>query len=154
MESAARVVDDTPLRHGVVVHYHEIGLKGRNRGAFERQLVGNLERALRNSDQDGVDVLNGRLFVRTADAPSREVLDRIIETFGVAFAAPCLVTAPDIGQMIDAALALLEPRTFATFAIASRRATKDHPFTSQDINVQVGAAVQEATGAGVNLSAP
>ena len=30
-----------------LVHYHEIGLKGKNRSTFENQLVTNLHRALR-----------------------------------------------------------------------------------------------------------
>lgn len=31
-----------------LVHYHEIGLKGKNRATFENQLVTNLNRALRD----------------------------------------------------------------------------------------------------------
>ena len=31
-----------------LVHYHEIGLKGKNRSTFENQLVTNLHRALRD----------------------------------------------------------------------------------------------------------
>ena len=30
-----------------LVHYHEIGLKGKNRSIFERQLITNLKRALK-----------------------------------------------------------------------------------------------------------
>ena len=30
-----------------LVHYHEIGLKGKNRSTFERQLITNLKRALK-----------------------------------------------------------------------------------------------------------
>jgi len=43
---------------------------------------------------------------------------------------------------------------FATFAVAARRATKELPFSSRDINIEVGAAIQAATGAAVNLGAP
>jgi thiamine biosynthesis protein ThiI len=56
--------------------------------------------------------------------------------------------------MTAASLTLLGDRSFATFAIAAKRATKDFPLTSNQINVQLGAAVQTATGAGVNLGAP
>src|SRR5688572_13182171 len=124
MEHARALERTSSPRHGVVVHYHEIGLKGRNRGFFERQLVRNLERALHGRRHDGVEVLNGRLLVHTDDQPSDEVLERIGTTYGVAFFAPCLVTAVDTVAMTDAALFLLGPRAFATFAIAARRATK------------------------------
>ena len=138
----------------MVVHYHEIGLKGRNRGFFERQLVQNLERSLRGRRHDGVEVLNGRLFVHTDDVPRQQLLERIAKTYGVAFFAPCLVTGTDVGEMTDAALTLLKPCAFETFAIAARRATKELAITSRQINVELGAAVQAATSAGVDLSSP
>jgi tRNA uracil 4-sulfurtransferase len=148
-------VDDAPaMTHGVVVHYHEIGLKGRNRGYFERKLVSNLERVLTGCDHERVEMLNGRLMVHTAAAPSQDVLTRIQSTFGVAFCAPCAVCATDVDAMTQAALSRLEDKTFDTFAIASRRSTKEYALTSRDINIQLGAAVQAATGAGVDLSNP
>ena len=142
------------LSHGVVVHYHEIGLKGRNRGFFERKLVDNLRGALRPFADTRIEVMNGRLLVRTQTAPSDDLLEAVVRTFGVAFAAPCAVVTSDVAEMTDAALGLLEPKTFRTFAIAARRATKEFPLTSRDINVELGAAVQAATGAGVNLGSP
>lgn len=143
-----------PAEHGVVVHYHEIGLKGRNRGFFERRLVHNLEAALEGCRYEDVEVLSGRFVVRTPEAPAPGLLSRIEQTFGVATLAPCSVTAAGIEEMTASALALLSAKTFRTFAIAARRATKELPLTSRQINVALGAAVQDATGAGVDLGAP
>ena len=143
----------TRLVDGVVVHYHEIGLKGRNRGFFERRLVDNLRAALRTAGGPAVEVLNGRLFVRTDGPPSEDVLDAVARTFGIAFFAPCVVVASDLQEMIDASLALL-PSSFRTFAVAARRSSKEFALTSREINVQLGAAVQAATGAGVDLGNP
>jgi thiamine biosynthesis protein ThiI len=138
----------------VVVHYHEIGLKGRNRGYFERRLVRNLENALEGTPYEGIDVLSGRFVIRTADVPGGDVLAAVATTFGVASYAPALVVQADIGAITDASFGLLEKASFQSFAVAARRATKELPFSSRDINVQVGAAVQAATGAAVNLGSP
>jgi thiamine biosynthesis protein ThiI len=156
MEQAARAdaVSDRTSAHGVVVHYHEIGLKGRNRGFFERRLVDNLRGGLRSFADARIEVMNGRLLVRTDAAPSDALLAVITTTFGVAFAAPCVIVASDVAEMTDAALSLLSTRTFRTFAIAARRATKDFRLTSREINIELGAAVQSATGAGVDLGSP
>jgi thiamine biosynthesis protein ThiI len=156
MEHAAHVGSavERALSRGVVVHYHEIGLKGRNRGFFERRLVDNLRGALRPFSDVDVEVMNGRLLVRTQAAASDDLLDAVVRTFGVAFAAPCAVVASDVTEMTGAALSLLSTRTFRTFAIAARRATKDFPMTSREINIELGAAVQAATGAGVDLGSP
>jgi thiamine biosynthesis protein ThiI len=149
----ARVVEPATER-GVVVHYHEIGLKGRNRGFFERRLVSNLESSLRGSDHTRVQVLTGRLIVHTPEEPSRDLLDRIARVFGIASYSPAAVTEADIPAITQAALELLAARSFDTFAIAARRATKELPFNSRQINVELGAAVQAAMHKAVNLSAP
>jgi thiamine biosynthesis protein ThiI len=137
---------------GVVVHYNEIGLKGRNRGFFERRLVRNLESVIGGGAK--MESLTGRLVLHTATEASEDILDGIGSTFGVASYAPCTLTGVDIAAMIDAALARLDPLEFATFAVAARRATKELPITSRQINVEVGAAIQGATGAAVNLGSP
>jgi thiamine biosynthesis protein ThiI len=152
--SHAFATSDVPSERGVVVHYHEIGLKGRNRGFFERRLVRNLESALESSEYDGIDVLNGRFVVKTAGEPSGDVLSAVATTFGVASYAPSAVVEADMAAITNAAFAALESRSFGSFAVAARRATKELPFSSRDINVHVGAAVQAATGAAVNLGDP
>jgi tRNA uracil 4-sulfurtransferase len=138
----------------VVVHYHEIGLKGRNRGYFERRLVQNLTSMLDPTAHRGVEVLTGRLVVHTDGEPGPEVLDATRRTFGVASCSPAICVDADVEAMTSAALELLGPRTYETFAVVARRATKDFPLTSHEINVELGAAIQAATGAGVNLGAP
>ncbi|HEU4488579.1 MAG TPA: tRNA 4-thiouridine(8) synthase ThiI, partial [Actinomycetota bacterium] len=47
----------------LVVHYHEIGLKGRNRARFEEQLTGNLRRALRGTGYRRIRCRAGRIMV-------------------------------------------------------------------------------------------
>ena len=142
------------ISHGVVVHYHEVGLKGRNRGFFERRLVDNLRGALKPFADARVEVMNGRLLVRTQGPPSDGLLGAVAKTFGIAFLAPCAIITSDIDEMREAALALLATKTFRTFAIAARRATKDFALTSREINIELGSAVQAATGAGVDLGSP
>ena len=46
-----------------LVHYHEIGLKGKNRATFENQLVNNLRRALRGYAVADVRRVSGHLLV-------------------------------------------------------------------------------------------
>ena len=156
MEQTARADVDAAraTSHGVVVHYHEIGLKGRNRGFFERRLVENLRGILKPFADTRIEVMNGRLLVRTPHAPSDELLGAVATTFGVAFLAPCVIVASDIDEMREAALSLAATKTFRTFAIAARRATKEFALTSREINVELGSAVQAAAGAGVDLGAP
>ena len=151
--SASAVPRDADLHHGVVVHYHEIGLKGRNRGMFERQLVRNLVDATAGCHVDGVDVLFGRLLVRTPEPPAGTLLAAIGSTCGVATFAPCALVEPDVDAMGRAAIGQL-PADLGTFAVAARRATKELPLTSHEINVALGDVVRLATKAKVDLDDP
>ncbi|MDR1713851.1 MAG: hypothetical protein LBR39_06845, partial [Coriobacteriales bacterium] len=45
-----------------LIHYHEIGLKGRNRSSFERQLQENIEKCLRGVAAGHIRRISGRLL--------------------------------------------------------------------------------------------
>ncbi len=153
LEHAFPTADASAVEVAVIVHYNEIGLKGRNRGFFERRLVRNLEAVA--GDKARIETLNGRIVLHTTQAePDDELLDGIARTFGVAVFAPCAIVDAEIAPMIDAAVALLEPCEFESFAVAARRATKELSITSRQINVELGAAVQAAFGTAVDLGRP
>ena len=147
-------VRESGFEHCVLVHYHEIGLKGRNRGFFERSLVRNLQSALQGTGHQGVDVVTGRLLVRAPSDAIPSALARAAEVFGVASCAPATITDSTIDAMTQAALELLADRSFETFAVAARRATKELPFNSRQINVELGAAVQATMHKAVDLREP
>lgn len=129
----------------LVVHYHEIGLKGRNRGFFERALVRSIERVLTDCR---VEVIPGRLVVHLSGSPAS-----LENVFGISSVAAGVSTGATMQEMSDAALNLMTNRV-GTFAISARRATKDLPFTSTDINVTVGEVVRTQLNLAVDLSHP
>ena len=51
------------MNDAIVAHYHEVGLKGRNRDFFENALKRNLKRALRGTGYRRVRLLFGRIIV-------------------------------------------------------------------------------------------
>jgi thiamine biosynthesis protein ThiI len=144
-------LDPRPEASAVIVHYNEIGLKGRNRGFFERRLVRNLEAVV--GSRARVETLNGRLVLHGEDIGD-ELLEGVARTFGVASFSPCSIVRAEMPSMIDAAVELLRTREFRSFAVAARRATKELEITSRQINVELGAAIQAAYGSAVDLSDP
>ena len=63
--------------HVCLVHYHEIGLKGKNRSTFERQLITNLKRALKGRSAH-VERLSGYVRVHFDDGQVPEDVPGII----------------------------------------------------------------------------
>ena len=144
------------LRPCVVVHYHEVGLKGRNRPFFLHTLEQNLHRATTGLGVKSVERASGRILLwLEPDAAWEPLRDRIARVFGVVNFARGYAVQPGLAVIIQGVLARLpEAGDFATFAVRARRAFKELPLSSREIAVALGAAVQQASGAGVNLSAP
>jgi thiamine biosynthesis protein ThiI len=124
----------------------------RTRSSFLRRLRSNLEDALESAPGGGA--LEGgwdRLYVRDADPAAEEVLTRV---FGLSSLSP-------VDRVVDAGLetiveagadTFLDRVRDRTFAVRARRAGT-HPFSSHDIQVQLGARLLDAS-AGVDLDDP
>jgi thiamine biosynthesis protein ThiI len=138
----------------VLAKVGEASLKGRNRRRFLDRLRRNLKAALAGADArvlDGGSVL--RIEVPGEEAAER-VAARLTRVFGLANASVCLACERDpeaIARTAQPAFARERP---ATFAVRVRRRDKTFPLTSQELEREVGAAVQRATALPVNLSRP
>jgi len=138
-----------------VVHYAEVGLKGRNRPRFEDRLRTNLERALAPLGKVRARRLFGRLLVDLPDdTPHAAVAERISRVFGVAYASPATSSAPTLEAITDLVLRFVAERKFETFGVRARRVDKSLPFRSQELAIELGTRVREATGASVDLETP
>ncbi len=139
-----------------LIHYAEIGLKGRNRAQFERRLRDNLEAALVGLPVGRIERVISRVAVRVREAERvYEVAERIAAVPGVAFVSPAFRTGRTQPEIEQAALASIrEVGAFSTFAVDSHRSNTDYPVTSMETNRLVGAFLGAETGAGVNLSKP
>jgi len=139
----------------VLIHYSEIGLKGRNRPLFERQLIANIRHAFADDIPVEVRRLFGRHLVEVpAGTPREEIERRLTRVFGIAYFAHALATPPTLEAIEAAAARVVEGKAFATFAVRAKRADKSFPLDSQGINVAVGAHLGRITGRRVDLTHP
>jgi tRNA uracil 4-sulfurtransferase len=145
----------------VIIHYHEVALKGRNRSFFEQRLVQNLRMAVRDVGGKQVDALQGRIrVILSPDASWPLVRERISRVFGIANFS--LAQSAPFG---DDAACLLDPLKhaiggaiqhlrFNTFRVSAKRSDKRFPLTSMDVEREIGAYVCEVTGKSVKLRHP
>jgi thiamine biosynthesis protein ThiI len=131
----------------IVVHYAEVGLKGRNRRHFEDLLIRNLARSLVGLAEPRIRWLFGRLLVEVPDeTPFEAVRARLERVFGVAYlsqATLCEPTLPSIERAVDARV---DACGFQSFGVRARRSDRSHPFTSQELKERLGARIIERTG--------
>ncbi len=144
------------FERAALIHYHEIGLKGRNRSAFERRLRDNLAALLDLPGSNGVERISSRLLVRAPDgARLEEMLGRIAVTPGVSSVSPCWITSRQEHDMDHAALLAAEDDgPFQSFAVQARRSNTDHPVTSLEMNRRIGRHLLDRTGKRVDLTSP
>ena len=141
-----------------LVHYHELALKGRNRGFFEQRLIQHLQNSLKKANVTEVRPLSGRIRITFPNESSWEdVRDRIRHTFGVAnyslaHALPIDYETPDLKPLCEAIATALQSRTFETFRVTTKRADKRFSKTSVELNREIGAYVCAATGKRVRLN--
>ncbi len=138
-----------------LVHYHEIGLKGRNRANFENRLRVNLDSAVDGLTSARAYLISSRLVVPVTDpARAAELFERIAGIPGVSYVGDALVTARDIAEIDEAAVAVVNAERAGTFAVEARRSNTDFVMRSHDINVEVGRFIGERTNRGVDLGDP
>lgn len=145
------------FERAVLIHYHEIGLKGRNRSVFERRLKDNLVAALSGLPVGPVERMASRLAVPVLEPGAvEEVLDRVLRVPGISNASPALKASRLEHDIEKAALLTLgEAEPYRTFRIEARRSNTDYARTSLEVNVAIGSLVLENTvGKTVDLSNP
>jgi thiamine biosynthesis protein ThiI len=138
--------------NALVVHFHEIGLKGRNRDFFEDALARNLRRALRGTGYKRVRKGFGRVMVDLEpDGMPELAAERAARVFGVAYVGLGARVEPDLDLIGDVALDLIRAEPFDSFQVRARRTHSNFAHRSQEVNEVVGQKIKDATGARVDL---
>lgn len=139
----------------VVVHYSEIGLKGKNRGIFENRLRHNIARALSDTSPGRVQRYFGRLLVRLPPEFNwPAVKARLQQVFGIAHFSLAILANQDLENITRLALLQMSGKEFKSFRVTTRRGQKDYLLTSEQVNRHVGSALQEVSGEKVDLKNP
>lgn len=139
----------------VLIRYHEIALKKGNRQYFTELLKRNLLAAVKDLGAKEIRSLPARLLLTFKnDIDAAIVVERIGTVFGVANFSLVERTAKDIDALCTRILEAIDGTRFGSFRIETQRGDKTFPFTSPEINRQVGSAVKEKSGARVDLTNP
>ncbi|MBW3595340.1 MAG: tRNA 4-thiouridine(8) synthase ThiI [Actinobacteria bacterium] len=136
----------------LVAHYHEIGLKGRNRNFFEDALARNMRRALRGTGYLKLRQGFGRVVVdMKEDGDIDAAAERIARVFGLAYIGVGKRVDPNMDAIAEAALDLIQAEPFNSFQVRARRTHSAFDRSSSDINVEIGQRIVDATGGKVDL---
>jgi thiamine biosynthesis protein ThiI len=141
--------------NSIVIHYKELALKGKNRPWFIRLLVRNLKGALAGLHVASIKSRMGRIELELGPgAPVDEVRARLRLVFGIANFS-CASRGPhDFAALAAAIVNDLGDRQPASFRVSATRSDKNLPFTSPQVEREVGGLIKEAKGWRVDLTRP
>jgi thiamine biosynthesis protein ThiI len=138
----------------VIGTYHEVALKGGNRGWFERTLLRNVRSALAGLPVAEVTLPARVVIAFSEPVPWAAVHARLATVFGLNSLVP-VTRAGGTYEELEAHVGSLAPDlTAASFAIRCKRSDKRFPMTSQEVERRLGAFVRATTGIKVDLTAP
>jgi len=133
-----------------LIKYGEIGIKGKNRHLFEEALVKQIRNSLKLVEGEfKVRREQGRIFV---DALSLfdygEVTEALQRVFGIVGICPMIQTADGgfelLAETIIEYMSVVYGEEKLTFKVNARRARKNYPLNSQELNRDLGSCILEA----------
>ncbi len=144
----------------IICHYSEIGLKGKNRIFFEKKLKENIKKALDTNVPDSfvnIQRLRGRFLIELTDSgqnSTTQIKEILINIFGLAYFAFAYESESDLEIIKSDSLELMKRLEFNTFRVTARRIDSRFPYTSQELNENVGEIIFEKMNKSVNLKFP
>ena len=133
-----------------LIKYAEIGTKGKNRYLFEDALVHQIKNALKKVEGTFLaSKESGRIYVQAMGPYDYgQVMEALQRVFGIAWICPMLqVEDKDFGRLKETVVDYVDqvyPDKHFTFKVESRRADKEYPIHSEQMNRDLGERILEA----------
>jgi len=138
----------------VIATFHEVALKGGNRGFFERALLRNVRTALAGLPVAELS-MPSRVVIRfAAPVPWTTVHARLLTVFGLVGLLPVVRAGGTYEQLEANVAAHLDDLEGSSFAIRCQRSDKRFPLTSEAVARRLGQFVKDHTGKRVDLEKP
>lgn len=133
-----------------LLKYAEIGVKGKNRYIFEDALVKQIQLALEKVDGEFEIVkVSGRIYAIAKDEfDYDETVSALTKVFGIVGICPLVQIEDDgfddLSEKVIEYLKKMYPGKDYTFKVNARRARKNYPLSSPEINMELGGRILDA----------
>ena len=133
-----------------LIKYAEIGVKGKNKYLFEEALAQQVKYALKRCEGEfKVTRTEGRIYVHAlSEFDYDETVDNLKTVFGVSAICPVVAVSDEgfdeLAKTVVDYVDKFYPDKNMTFKVQARRARKNYPLNSMELNMELGAAVLDA----------
>ena len=140
----------TVMFRAFLIKYAEIGVKGKNRYLFENALVQQIKYALKRCEGEfAVRKTDGRIYVdAVSDFDYDETVQHLQKVFGISGICPMVYVEDEGFEKLKGTVVDYMDRVYPvkdrSFKVAARRARKNYPLDSMEINMELGGTVLDA----------
>ena len=133
-----------------LIKYAEIGVQGKNKYLFEEALAQQVKYALKRCEGEfKVTRTEGRIYVHAlSEFDYDETVDNLKTVFGVSAICPVVAVSDEgfdeLAKTVVDYVDKVYPDKNMTFKVQARRARKNYPLNSMELNMELGAAVLDA----------
>ena len=133
-----------------LIKYAEIGVKGKNRYLFEDALVQQIKYALKKCEgQFSIRKTQGRIYIDAeSDFDFDETVEHLRTVFGISGICPVVYVEDEgfekLGEKVVEYIREVYPEANQTFKVCARRARKNYPLDSMEINMEMGGIILDA----------
>lgn len=144
----------------LVLHYHEIWLKGGNKRFFQSRLVAAVKRSLEDLSPCPLEVVLDRLLVPVSDESLLpQMVERLQKVFGLAYIGMAWEISGGMPELARGACQVMERANPRSFAVRAKIADSALGVSSMEVERELGAEILTAlrakgSGIRVNLSEP
>ncbi|MCR4718523.1 MAG: tRNA 4-thiouridine(8) synthase ThiI [Firmicutes bacterium] len=135
------------MKEILLVKYGEIILKGGNRSRFEKILIENMSKALKNIAKTRITVLQATVYVEVLEEEKIDlVAQRLTMVFGIVSIVKARVCSKDITAICEAAKEYCKNDLVSgtRFKVEAKRSDKAFPLNSIEIAMEVGGFLDDS----------
>lgn len=127
----------------IMIRYGELSTKGKNKKDFIRKLRSHVQSVISVFPKANVKSNHDRMYIELNGEDYEGVKEKLVSIFGIQSFSPVLQVDKDMDAIEQAVVQMVKDLYISgkTFKIGTRRADKDFPLDTMEINREVGAAV-------------
>jgi thiamine biosynthesis protein ThiI len=126
----------------LILHYHEIWLKGGNKNYFLSRLVAAIKRSVADLPVSPLQFISERLLLEPREeAATPLILERLRRVFGLAYIAPARELPWNLDELGAAACAMMTERNPRSFAVRAKIADQNFGMNSMELERALGRVI-------------
>ncbi len=132
------------MKQILILHYHEIWLKGGNKNYFLSRLRAAVRQSVEDLPVESLECVSDRFILTPADEAALPlILERLRRVLGVAYIAPAREVPSVVEALGPAACAMMEEASPRNFAVRVKIADAAYGMTSMELERELGRQVLE-----------